>query len=359
MSVQVSYKKQFVIFLLLTILLFSVVEGIARIIETSDLPCGFIDSPVFSDMDYSTKRSICLDATNIIYDETDVRKISPNQHFSTININSHGFRGVENTIEKSDDTYRIILLGGSTAFGIGSSSDDTTISGYLQKKLTSNNLHNIEILNAGVGGTISFEEKYFAENYLMEFQPDLFIVYDGGNDVRYRITEPETRINEKNNYSFKFGDYPFYRTPFVIDKIVTKFSNANDPIKNILISEDVKNKIVDTYIENWKNFCNSNEIDTVVFLQPMVGTGFKQLTESELEFMMHDDVSMELAMLEDISKNFDKLKNSCTDAKDIRDVFDHIESTIYYDQIHVSDAGNKIIAEEIFEQIYSIIKKNN
>ena len=88
MSVQVSYKKQFVVFFLLTIVLFVVVEGIARIIETSDLPCGFINSPVFSDSDYFTKRSICLDATNIIYDETDVRKISPNQYFSTININS-------------------------------------------------------------------------------------------------------------------------------------------------------------------------------------------------------------------------------------------------------------------------------
>ena len=58
----------------------------------------------------------------------------PNQDFQTMNINSHGFRGTEISIEKPENTFRIFGVGGSTMMGSGSLSDVTTISGFLQNE---------------------------------------------------------------------------------------------------------------------------------------------------------------------------------------------------------------------------------
>ena len=46
---------------------------------------------------------------------------------------SLGFRGTEFSEIKPSDTYRIFMIGGSTMFGAGATSDETTIPGYLQQ----------------------------------------------------------------------------------------------------------------------------------------------------------------------------------------------------------------------------------
>ena len=60
-------------------------------------------------MDYEFKKQICdMWKNHIVYlDPTSgISQNIPNQHFLTVNINSHGFRGPEIFIEKPDDTYR-------------------------------------------------------------------------------------------------------------------------------------------------------------------------------------------------------------------------------------------------------------
>ena len=44
-------------------------------------------------------------------------------------------RGPDITQDKPNDTYRIIIIGGSTVYGSGSTSDKTTIPGFLQEKI--------------------------------------------------------------------------------------------------------------------------------------------------------------------------------------------------------------------------------
>ena len=67
------------------------------------------------------------------------------------NFNSHGFRGAEFSEIKPPNSYRIFMVGGSTMFGSGESSDDTTIPGILQKIFDSDNsiTQKIEVINAG------------------------------------------------------------------------------------------------------------------------------------------------------------------------------------------------------------------
>jgi hypothetical protein len=344
MSVQVSYNKQIIFGIFLIIILLAITEGVSRTFEIVNPPCHFNNNEVFQDTPFILQSLICLDSTNIIYDENEVRKLKPNQHYTTININSHGFRGEEIEIEKPDDIYRIFILGGSSAFGIGSTSDQNTIPGYLQQKFNNLKMENVEVVNAGVGGTISYEEKYFALNYLMDYKPDLFVIFDGANDVRYRIIDQESLINnEEKEKKIKFGNYPFYRTPFVISKLTNLNYYSTDAPQNKIVSNEIKEKTVNRYIENWSEFCiKQNDIKTMIFLQPIVGTSNRTLSETDQIIMKNQDVPAELDMLKNIALSLDELKNVCNDAIDIRNSFDGINRPIFYDQIHVSDFGNII-----------------
>jgi lysophospholipase L1-like esterase len=340
------------------IILFAVAEGASRTFEIFNPPCHFNNNEVFQDTEFILQSLICLDSTNIIYDEKNVRKLEPNQHFATININSHGFRGEEIEKDKPENTYRIMVLGGSTAFGMGSTSDQNTIPGYLQKKFDDAEILNVEIINAGVGGTISYEEKYFALNYLIDYKPDLFLIYDGANDVRYRIIDQESLIdNKEKEEGFKFGNYPFYRTPFVISKLTNPNYYSTDAPQNEIISNNIKEKVVDRYIENWKDFCvKQNQIKTMIFLQPIVGTSNRTLSSTDEVFMLRQDVPAELDMLKDIASSLNELEEVCSAAIDLRNSFDGINKPIFYDQAHVSDFGNEIIADIIFENIVDTVK---
>ena len=54
------------------------------------------------------KNSICYEHNSVKWYFDVIPRYVPDQHFQTININSHGFRGPEITYEKNDDTYRIL-----------------------------------------------------------------------------------------------------------------------------------------------------------------------------------------------------------------------------------------------------------
>ncbi|SVC88464.1 uncharacterized protein METZ01_LOCUS341318, partial [marine metagenome] len=100
------------------------------------------------------------------------------------NLNNLGFCGAEFSEIKPSDTYRIFMVGGSTMFGSGESSDETTIPGILQKIFDSDNsIQKIEVINAGISGAITKSEFELLMK-LNNFQPDLVIVYDGWNDLK-------------------------------------------------------------------------------------------------------------------------------------------------------------------------------
>lgn len=97
----------------------------------------------------------------------------PNQATSSFSINSRGFRGPELPNSK----FRpLILLGGSTAFGTGSPSDEHTIGFHLEKML------GIPIINAAVIGHRSGQELNYLTSELLTFQPQYVVSLGGWND---------------------------------------------------------------------------------------------------------------------------------------------------------------------------------
>ena len=71
---------------------------------------------------------------------------------------------------------RIIVVGGSTAFGTGLQNDDETFAHHLEHLL------NAEVINAAVVGHASGQELVYLLTELVDLQPDLVITLDGWND---------------------------------------------------------------------------------------------------------------------------------------------------------------------------------
>ena len=225
------------------------------------------------------------------------------------NINSLGFRGPEFSEIKPANTYRIFMVGGSTMFGSGESSDGTTIPGILQKLFdSSTSMQKIEVINAGISGGNSLTEIRLVNDKLVSLSPDLIIVYDGWNDLR--------------------ADYP------------VEYTKAN-----------------------WKYACElgkQQNSDVIITLQPIAGFGNKKLTHQETvnSFTGEDHKRLQLIAAKSTSDYMGRellsLQDDCN-VIDLRGTFDDISGPIYWDQGHVSDTGNLLLAEKFYEITNEII----
>lgn len=106
--------------------------------------------------------------------------------------NSLGFRGDEIAIPKLEGTYRIVILGGSTAYTIGVKDWRKDWARQLQKELReSYNYDKIEVINGALGGWNSWESLINLEFRVLDIEPDMIIIYHGTNDVHTRLTNQE------------------------------------------------------------------------------------------------------------------------------------------------------------------------
>ena len=224
------------------------------------------------------------------------------------NLNSHGFRGNEILEKKSQNTYRIFAVGGSTTYGTGIN-DNETWPAYLQNKFDELNIgKNVEVINAGIQGANSNVEKKMIENKIVRFDPDLILMYDGVNDSR------------------------------IIDG------------QNVLET-----------INNWKEVCdlgNENGFDVIIAVQPTANISQRIPSDQEfINFLTYTNKNLQkintletFEKIDEYPNHFSKL-NQCTNVGDLRGIFDYIPAAIFMDTTHPNGLGNEIISEHMFNQI--------
>mgnify|MGYP001461916106 CR=1 FL=1 len=111
-------------------------------------------------------------------------------------------------------------------------------------------------------------------------------------------------------------------------------------------------------------FGKKNNFETIISLQPIAGFGNKVLTNQELKYVQTgEDYTNNLliessSIYQNYAKNLSEI-TACTKTFDIRNVFDTETGPIYWDQGHVSDKGNSIIAKSLSSTVFSIISKNH
>lgn len=378
MSMRVSYKKQVLFGVMLLAVLFGVAEGLSYTYEHLFVVCDMMTSDATSDIDFITKKNICGAYDMIQYDySTGHRQIVPNQHNDIININSHGFRGPEFSESKPDDTYRIFVLGGSTMYGWGTTSDSTTIPGHLQAMYDEQDLFlKTEVINAGIPNIVSFTEHWMIKTRLLDMDPDLFIIYDGLNDAALHFENPgisedkhlkilsgESTLDEitakQKTYSNVFSEILYeYITP-------TKTVQTLIDIRDILASAPQRStqhdntpidKKVSAWVDRWNEICNVGKeqgFDVMVVTQPILSSN-SHMSEFTKRLYEHNKNELLEERLEHYAKALSDLE-SCTVTLDLRKVLYDIDRQVYIDAWHLNDFGNKIVASAIFERSYPIV----
>jgi hypothetical protein len=125
--------------------------------------------------------------------------------------NSLGLRNRETTWKKPSGVFRIVTTGGSSVYGQSESNDLAVWSLRLEKMLNEArpDLH-VEVINGGCNGWTSFEMLINLELRMMEFEPDLVLVYEAINDMRaalYTAGGPEP-----------MPDNQHWRAPWPVDR---------------------------------------------------------------------------------------------------------------------------------------------
>ena len=381
MSARVSYKKQVILSIMLLLVLLTLLAGIAELYYFFIPNCNYGTSAASMHLDIFERNQICIDIRKVEHTrESGYKQHVPDQHFQTININNLGFRGQEFSSQKPDDTYRIFFLGGSTAFGYGSTSDETAIPGYLQTMYDARDLpFEVEVINAGVNAVTSYTEYNMIKYRLLDMEPDLFIIYDGWNDaVKHpdnpdiptesylRIISGELTLDEYiDEYESRikegraaFGD--LYRYTGIARLAVDIRNNllANDQFEKKIHDNTAIDEKVSIWADRWNEICmigNERGFDVMVIVQPILGSGNYTLNESEKE---HYELGNNEILVERLAWYVNTLPrlDLCAVTADMRGVLDDVDRPIFYDAGHLNNYGNKIVASAIFEESFPIVK---
>jgi hypothetical protein len=128
----------------------------------------------------------------------DYKNIHPTPHYQDtrgVMHNAQGFRRAEDVpMQKPAGTYRIFVMGGSTAYGLGSLSPqghqkypvlknsetiDHYLEGYLKDLLPS---RRIEVINAAIPSHSSHHHLIYLNQTILKYHPDMVVFIDGYND---------------------------------------------------------------------------------------------------------------------------------------------------------------------------------
>jgi hypothetical protein len=143
--------------------------------------------------------------------------------------NAQGFRRLtEVALDKPLGTYRIFLMGASTAYGLGGTwptiqrkfavlRDSETISAYLERFLSDSlpGIH-VEVINAGITSTWTHHHLIYLNQTILRYHPDMILFLDGFNDFFYY-----------NRGHDQFADYGYQERSRVIMGDPTLYSLAD------------------------------------------------------------------------------------------------------------------------------------
>ena len=384
-SRRISYKKQALLGVLLLLALVTAVEGAAQVwAYLSDMEiCRIMGGDAALGIDPDTRRQICEDYKRVQYVFGDYKTIKPDQHYPTVNINSHGFRGPEFEVQKPEGTYRVFVIGGSSVHGAGNL-DNTTIPAYLERMYRGAELpFRVEVINAGVPGIHSHVEHLMVRNKILGMDPDLLIVYDGNNDIFSSVNN--TGINERWSGLYGLfgadgyaGTYQYLRDTVYMLSLVDKHSKVIGIIKEHAsqpVSHDDPRVLekVSAWRERWSSICELGRdrgFQVLVTVQPILGSGNQTLTGYYEGIYTGDNRADAVDKLRHWADALDDISPPCTLTLDLAHAFDgHVDdprsfaggqvpasSVAFLDGVHLSDYGNRIIASRIYEVSVPIMR---
>lgn len=271
-----------------------------------------------------------------------------------INVNSKGNRNTLNPANKKG--IHIVMLGGSTVWGVGVS-DSHTIPSLLANSLFKHGV-NAEVINLGQIGYITTQDVIEFMQYIKtNLRPDFVIFYNGMNDVLAAI--------ENNKSGIPYGEMNRQKEFNILKNKMSLLSALFDlfPIKKNKFQ--VEYSIIDSLLIDYQyNFIfiealrNRYNFSSLYYLQPTIFNK-ENLTEYEKRQQYYLEGSQPYInyFYSKVSEFFvsQKIENFI----DLSDILKDFNSPCFVDCAHLSQEGNSLIANRISTDILNQIKTTN
>lgn len=318
-------------------------------------------------------RNIEVSKVNTFFNYNLFLQTRPNK--TIIGVNKYGFRSPEISQDKKTDTIRIAFLGGSTTLA-WMNKYENTYPALLFTLLKDRFPHkNIEFINAGCDW---YTTQHSIINYLFtikDFKPDVIIVMHAVNDlIRSFVSDKYSdNIEYKPDYSHYYGHvtrliklntdylgYKLFSKFLLLNKIRTRFFPKHDSDGLVPITID-EFKSLPSFDRNLKTFIDIAHADGAQLIFATEASLY-QNDEKILPYLWMmsqlcaehgkypDCQSMQNGML--IFNNTIR-KTAETYKIPLADIDRAVPKTLDFlkDDVHLTAAGNKIIAEELYNVI--------
>jgi lysophospholipase L1-like esterase len=270
----------------------------------------------------------------------------PDQSTRQFSINSLGFRGDEVT-SKQPGSVRIVVVGGSAAFGTGLDDDSETFSSQLEAKLDG-----AEAINAAVIGHRSGQELSYLVSELVDLDPDWVISLGGFNDfssvggVRWNDWMDVNGSQQVENQLLRLAGLvdrgpitrlgQLYRVVF--PQIANRLSALQLPGIHARAAEEFGVFALDTVAERYVD-----NIEKMSGVARAFGARFLCVLQPS-EYAMHinptEDPYLEFRTY---VKTEAKLRG--VPLLDLNEHADRIEANMFMDNVHLDARGNQVMAQ--------------
>lgn len=272
-------------------------------------------------------------------------------------INSRQFRSdKEISVPKPKNVFRILITGGSAAYGSGAPSQDSIIGNYLNKILNSelsfSTKKKYEVYTLANPAWTSTHEMIIIETRLSKLNPNMVISFSGNNDVHWGLSG-------NNIYCFRsYADQHYWSIIQTIYKLAG-YGPQHDII-NIALSSIPPDVVASNLVRNVKlaSFALSLSQTRYVFiLQPTLYVTSKALSLHEKEIKNIQCEEYFSQCYQEIKQKLNNLNISNMTFIDESDAFKGLTSNdfIFIDSYHYGDRGTEFIAKKLFKDMRNII----
>jgi hypothetical protein len=260
---------------------------------------------------------------------------------------------------KPKNRFRIILIGGSTAYSSGAPSQNKTIGSLLEKllidKTHSDSSLEYEVFTLASPSWSTTHERIIVENRLLDLEPDLVISLSGNNDCHWGALGGNTLWfrNYADDYNFELRKILFQKSFLPTEKdIVIPEKNKVDP--EIVSDRLTYNVKLSSYALSLMN-CNYFFI-----LQPTLAVSKKQLNDFESSRINEDWKEYFNKCYKLINEKLSVISIQNYKYFNATKVFDDLgaNNQIFLDMYHFGDKGNEIISNYIYCQIDDWVDKD-
>lgn len=277
-------------------------------------------------------------------------------------INSKGFRGKEFETEKKPGVSRIIAMGDSVTFGI--TPEACPYPAQLQELLDQKYPNQIEIINAGVEGYSSQYVLKRLQYDILQYQPDMIIVYAGWNDL-YAVNPlslmDSGQLTGLANFLNKFYLYKGSR------KLI--FQWLKPELASILNQNHPEIKTENAY-QNFEPADYRNNLEQIVataknsqirvVLVNLASILSDQMTEMDLQKVHYPYFTSGVKELKTLQARYNQTIKEVAQKEQVPLIdLDQVLSQrpnkgeLFFDTMHLYCAGQKVIAETVLNSLIS------